>query len=141
MRVAIAKLVVFTLVTTCYGVNMIVGSGSGSTAGARPSRREERRSQTVREIKDLAMRQISEGGPDALSLSGIVREMSMSPPALYRYFANRDALLADLVVDAYDDLADHLVALGETRRSASDHLDAVLAGTREWAHDHPNAYR
>ena len=52
------------------------------TATTRPTRREERRIETVREIKQLAMDQISVGGPDAVSLSGIVREMSMSPAAV-----------------------------------------------------------
>ncbi|MEA9984731.1 MULTISPECIES: TetR/AcrR family transcriptional regulator [Subtercola] len=112
-----------------------------STPAAKPTRRDERRAQTVREIKELAMKQISAGGPDAVSLSGIVREMSMSPAAVYRYFANRDALLADLVVDAYNELADALVAIEQATGSAHDHLIAVLHGSRTWAVEHPNAYR
>jgi AcrR family transcriptional regulator len=107
----------------------------------KPTRREERRAQTVQEIKQLAMEQIRQGGPDAVSLSGIVREMSMSPAALYRYFANRDALLADLVVDAYNELADSLASIEQGKSSATRHLDAVLRGTRTWALEHPNAYR
>jgi len=110
-------------------------------SAVKPTRREERRAQTVREIKELAMEQVSEGGPDAVSLSGIVREMSMSPAAVYRYFANRDALLADLVVDAYNELADSLVAIEHGTGSADDHLAAVLRGSRAWALEHPNAYR
>ena len=91
----------------------------------KPTRREERRAQTVREIKQLAMEQISAGGPDAVSLSGIVREMSMSPAAIYRYFANRDALLADLVVDAYDELADFLIEI-----AAAESGPQTIAWTR-----------
>lgn len=87
------------------------------------------------------MAQIAADGPDAVSLSGIVREMSMSPAAVYRYFANRDALLADLVVDAYDALADSLVALERGPGSAEEHLGVVLHATRTWALEHPNAYR
>ena len=87
------------------------------------------------------MAQIAADGPDAVSLSGIVREMSMSPAAVYRYFANRDALLADLVVDAYDALADSLVALERGPGSTEEHLDVVLHATRTWALEHPNAYR
>ena len=41
----------------------------------------------------------------ALSLNAIGREMGLTGPALYRYFASRDALLTDLIVDAYGDLA------------------------------------
>lgn len=106
----------------------------------KPTRREQRRAETVREIKALAMEQVSRGGPDALSLSGIVREMSMSPAAVYRYFDNRDALLADLVVDAYNELADFLVAIERGTGSAGEHLTAVLRGTRDWALEHPNSY-
>ena len=123
----------------CYSVN--VTTGTAGTTTPKPTRREERRRQTVQEIKDLAMAQIAAGGPDAVSLSGIVREMSMSPAAVYRYFANRDALLADLVVDAYDALADSLVTLERGPGTAEDHLDAVLHATRTWALEHPNAYR
>ena len=107
----------------------------------RPTRREERRAQTVAEIKALAMEQIRLGGPDAVSLSGIVREMAMSPAAVYRYFASRDALLADLVVDAYDDLADFLESLAAGGGTADETLAAVLGGARTWALEHPNAYR
>jgi AcrR family transcriptional regulator len=107
----------------------------------RPTRREERRAQTVREIKTLAMEQVRDGGPDAVSLSGIVREMAMSPAAVYRYFENRDALLADLVVDAYVDFADFLETLASSGSTADETLDAVLDGARTWALAHPNAYR
>ena len=107
----------------------------------RPTRREERRAQTVAEIKALAMEQIRLGGPDAVSLSGIVREMAMSPAAVYRYFAGRDALLADLVVDAYDDLADFLESLAAGGGTVDETLAAVLGGARTWAREHPNAYR
>jgi AcrR family transcriptional regulator len=112
-----------------------------TAATPRPTRREQRRAETVQEIKALAMEQVSTGGPDAVSLSGIVREMSMSPAAVYRYFENRDALLVDLVVDAYNDLADFIVASAPSTAPAADQLTAVLNAARTWAHAHPNAYR
>jgi AcrR family transcriptional regulator len=107
----------------------------------RPSRRQERRSQTVQEIKSLAMQQVSDGGPDAVTLSGIVREMKMSPAALYRYFSSRDALLADLVVDAYNDFADSVLDSAGDHSDPLRHLSAVLNGARDWALAKPNAYR
>ena len=45
------------------------------------------------------------------------------------------------MVDAYDDLADHLGSLEREGATAEDRLDAVLRGTREWAREHPNSYR
>src|SRR5881398_760880 len=103
------------------------------TETVRPTRREQRRAQTVQEIKALAMEQVSAGGPDAVSLSGIVREMSMSPAAVYRYFENRDALLGALVIDAYDAFADALVAASAGAAAPVDRLVAVLHAVRGWA--------
>ena len=112
-----------------------------TTAAPRPTRREQRRAETVQEIKALAMEQIRAGGPDAVSLSGIVREMSMSPAAVYRYFENRDALLVDLVVNAYDEFADFIVESAPPTAPVADQLTAVLNAARTWALAHPNAYR
>ena len=107
----------------------------------RPSRREQRREQTLREIKDLAMEQIAAGGPDAVSLNGIARTMAMSPAAIYRYFENRDALLADLVVEVYDSLADAVEAAGRRPGTPAEQLAEVAHAVRAWALEHPNAYR
>ena len=105
-----------------------------------PTRREQRREQTLGEIKALAMEQVAAGGPDAVSLNGIARTMAMSPAAIYRYFDSRDALVADLVVECYDDLADALE--GATGPGGPrDRLVAVARRYRRWALDHANAYR
>ena len=67
------------------------------------------RADTVRAaVKRVALDQLKAGGPGAVALNAIARELGVSGPALYRYFRNRDALLTALVLDAYDDLADTL---------------------------------
>ncbi|WP_380163933.1 TetR/AcrR family transcriptional regulator [Jannaschia sp. R86511] len=93
------------------------------------------------EIKALAMAQVRAGGPEALSLAQVVRDMSMSPAALYRYFESKDALLSELVVDAYGELADFVVGSAPQAASSLDRLAAVLGSIRAWALAHPNAYR
>ena len=70
-----------------------------------PSRRERLRAQTLAEIRKHGFAQLAEGGPAALSLTGIAKAMGMSGPALYRYFASRDDLLVALVEESYEDLA------------------------------------
>ena len=115
------------------------------TVGSRaagPTRRERQRRQTLAEIKARAMDQVAEGGAGAVSLNAIARAMGMSPAALYRYFDSRDALLAELVVDAYGSLADALrqAADGAAGGGASDVLVAVAHAYRDWALAHPNAY-
>jgi len=92
------------------------------------------------EVKQVALRQLAEGGPQALSVNAIGKELGVSGPALYRYFANRDELLTELVVDAYHDLA---VALAEaTRRSRPTHrLRDLATAYRSWANAQPHRYR
>jgi len=113
-----------------------------ASTGQRPSRREQRRAETLTEIKARAMEQIAAGGVEGLSLSAVARAMEMAPAALYRYFDSKDDLLAAVVVDAYDSLATSLDAAGATPpQKASGRLVAVARAYRDWALNNPNAYR
>ena len=89
------------------------------------------------------MAQIAEGGPAALSLNAIARRMGMSGPAMYRYFASRDALLARLVSDVYSEIADRLGAAQQAaaRRGPENRFRALADAYREWALEHPREYR
>ncbi|MCU0301993.1 MAG: TetR/AcrR family transcriptional regulator [Candidatus Nanopelagicales bacterium] len=70
-----------------------------------PNRRERARATTVAQIKRAALEQVATEGAAALSIRGVARAIGMSPAGLYRYYDGRDALLTDLLVDAYRDLA------------------------------------
>lgn len=99
--------------------------------------RERYRAQVRGEIKEHAWAQIAEAGASALSLNAIAKTMGLSGPALYRYFANRDELITDLVTDAYRQLADAFrAAVGE---KGSD--PAVIAhAMRDWALAYPQRW-
>jgi AcrR family transcriptional regulator len=105
-----------------------------------PTRRERYRRQTVAEIKAAAMDQLREGGAETVSLNAIARSMAMSAPALYRYFAGRDELLADLAVDIHLALARALEAASARETSASARVGAVANTYRDWALAQPHAY-
>jgi AcrR family transcriptional regulator len=75
-------------------------------SGPAVSRRERLRRQTIEEARRIALRQLAEVGTGGISLNAIAREMGMTGPALYRYIPSREALLTDLVLDAYRDLGD-----------------------------------
>ncbi|MGW4461864.1 TetR/AcrR family transcriptional regulator [Micromonospora sp. NPDC004704] len=98
--------------------------------------RERYRAQVRTEIKEHAWGQIATAGASALSLNAIAKQMGMSGPALYRYFANRDELITALITDAYGSLA-------ETFRVAAG-SGADLAGLahvlRAWALEDPQRY-
>ncbi|MCA2214454.1 TetR/AcrR family transcriptional regulator [Jidongwangia harbinensis] len=96
--------------------------------------RDRFRAQMLQEIKDVALRQLAEGGPAALSVNAIAKELGVSGPALYRYYAGRDALLTELIVDAYTDLAAELEAAGPGLRE-------MAAAYRAWATAQPHRYR
>lgn len=98
------------------------------------TRRDRYRAETRREVKDHALRQLSEDGIEGLSINAIARAMGMSGPALYRYFASRDELLSELIVDAYNDLADTMEG------AAGDGLHAVAMAQWHWAHAEPHRY-
>jgi AcrR family transcriptional regulator len=69
------------------------------------------------EIKERAWEQIATAGASALSLNAIAKQMGMSGPALYRYYAGRDELITELITDAYRSLAD---ALHSTASAGAD---------------------
>lgn len=105
--------------------------------------RERYRAQVRDEVKQAALAQLAQGGPAALSISAIGKQLGVSGPALYRYFASRDELLTELVIDAYDDLAAALAdaagpAAGRDRRAR---LEAVARAYRAWALAQPHRYR
>ncbi len=74
-------------------------------AGAMSTRRELTRTATIAQIKRAALDQIEQEGAPVLTIRGVAREIGMSPAGLYRYYEGRDALLTDLLTDAYMDLA------------------------------------
>ena len=98
---------------------------------------------TLQEIREHGYAQIAEGGPAALSLNGIAKAMGMSGPSMYRYFASRHELLATLVTESYEDLADTLAAAAHDarRRAPEGRARAVLQACREWALGYPYRYR
>ncbi|NMB90658.1 MAG: TetR/AcrR family transcriptional regulator [Chloroflexi bacterium] len=105
------------------------------------TRREERREQTIAEIRQRAWAQIAAGGPEGLSLRAISREMRMSSPALFRYFPNRNALLTALIQEAFR-LAGE--AMAQAVQAAPDdprrRIQAACLAYRDWGIHHPEKY-
>ncbi|MFI5530026.1 TetR/AcrR family transcriptional regulator [Kitasatospora sp. NPDC051853] len=98
--------------------------------------RERYRAQVQEEIKQHAWTQIAAAGASALSLNAIAKQMGMSGPALYRYFANRDELISELVKDAYRSMAD---AVQEAAEAGAD-LVGLAHALRHWALADPQRY-
>ncbi|MFH8577084.1 TetR/AcrR family transcriptional regulator [Streptomyces zaomyceticus] len=98
--------------------------------------RERYRAQVRAEITKHAWEQIATAGASALSLNAIAKQMGMSGPALYRYFARRDDLITELVREAYRSLADTL----RQASAAGADLSGLAHALRDWALTDPQRY-
>ena len=100
--------------------------------------RERRRAETDAEIKDVARRLLVAGGPSAISLRAISREMGMTTSALYRYFAGLDALVAALRGELFEELGQVTYAARD-EAPVDDPILRVLAmarAFRRWGLEH-----
>lgn len=100
-------------------------------------RRQRYREETRQEAKRIALEQLAADGIAGISVNAIGKRMGVTGPALYRYFANRDALLTELISDAYHELAD---TLEQAIAQASDKLRAGAHAMRDWARAEPHRY-
>lgn len=106
------------------------------------SRRDRRFDATRHEIKVIARRHMAENGAVNISLRAIAREMGMTAPALYRYFANYDELITALIVDAFVSLGDALDA-ADRAQAPAEYVARFLATAleyRRWAAAHPEEF-
>jgi AcrR family transcriptional regulator len=113
-----------------------------STAHVVAPRRERARAATIEEIKATALGLMREQHTTDVRFTDIARVMGMTPPALYRYFADRDELLTALITDAYDELGDR-VAHSRDQVSESDIGGRWLAAAeayRSWARQQPEQF-
>ncbi|MFF0451942.1 TetR/AcrR family transcriptional regulator [Nocardia africana] len=110
---------------------------------AAPTRRERRRWETAAEIKEVALRLMADGGPAAITLRAIAREMGMTANAVYSYFATRDDLITALIRDVYADLADALESARDARpvTDASGRILAWACAFRDWSLANPEGFR
>lgn len=99
------------------------------------TRRERQRAATVEEIKDVARALMREHGTIDVRFTDIAKEMGMTPPALYRYFADRDALLTELIAEAYRELGREVAEAREQRDPDDLGGRWIAVGTayRNWA--------
>jgi AcrR family transcriptional regulator len=113
----------------------------GAMEHAPTTARARARIELTREIKGAARRQLAEGGPSALSLRAVARELGMVSSAVYRYFASRDDLITALVIDSYDSLGGVAEeAVDDARGDFEARWLRLTRAIRGWALANPNEY-
>src|SRR3712207_3747780 len=106
------------------------------------SRRDRARADTLREIKQTARQVLVQHGVDGLALRAVAREMGMTAPALYRYFASREDLVENVVADLYDELTGVLATVRDAVEPATPGLQLleVSRAFRTWAITHRSEF-
>lgn len=84
---------------------------------------------------------LREHGPD-LRFTDIARDMGMTAPALYRYFAGRDELLSALMVDGFEELQAALTGALDAAEPAdlAARIRAVASAYRGFATQDPSRF-
>ena len=100
-----------------------------------PTPRQIARDEMMRRISEIGFAQLDAGGPHALNLRAVARELGVVSSAIYRYVADRDAFLTLLVTDAYRQLADSVERNGQPAS-----VVGIAEAMRAWAIAHPRRW-
>jgi len=102
------------------------------------TRRTRQRQELVDDIVFEALRRLEEGGPAAVTLRGIAREVGVTAPALYNYFPSLAELFTELIVQSYRALEISVSSALDAAKdlSVKDRLVAGPVAYREWAIEH-----
>jgi len=94
-------------------------------------------------IKESAWRLIAECGAPALSLRAIARELSITAPAIYNYFPDRDALVTALTIDAFTSFGDVQLTARDSvpPEQLLERFHVIGVAYRSWALRSPQRYQ
>jgi AcrR family transcriptional regulator len=105
--------------------------------------RHERLRQKMRtEILDAASLMLKKGGPEAILLREIARQVGVTPPAIYRYFRGRDELMSVLREMLMGELCDAIESARDQSagHESGDRMAAMARAFRGWALDYPAGF-
>jgi AcrR family transcriptional regulator len=102
-------------------------------------RRDRMREATLREIHQTARTLLVSKGSAAVTINAVAREMGMSGPSLYHYYAGRDALVDAVTTDFFQELAEAMEHDRDKHADAplAERLLAACRAMRTWAVTHP----
>jgi AcrR family transcriptional regulator len=89
-------------------------------------------------VCDVGERLFADHGPDAVTIRELASEMGVSAMTPYRYFKDKDAILAAVRARAFDRFAQ---AMEAAQRQAQEDFHYAGEAYVEWALAHPHAYK
>ena len=91
---------------------------------------------------DAAEKLFAEKGPDAVTMRQLAAELGVSPMTPYRYFTDKEDILAAVRTNGFNRFAEALeTALAHTQGSAKAKSSAVGEAYLNFAFEHPQTYR
>ena len=88
-----------------------------------------------------AERLFAEKGPDAVTMRQLASELGVSPMTPYRYFADKDDILAAVRTNGFNQFAAALEAARGNAKSARAKAAAVGEAYVRFAFEHPHTYK
>lgn len=104
--------------------------------------RARARAELLRDVSRIARAHLAESGAAALSVRAIARDLGLASSALYRYYPSRDALLTQLIVEAYGELGEavEVAEAAVDRDDLSGRYATICHAVRNWALANPHEY-
>ena len=104
------------------------------------TRRERLRAELDGEIRASARRLLRAGGPDAMTLAAIARDIGITAPAIYRYYESHDDLVRAVASDLVTHLVEALTAAADPSLDLLGRLTGATNMMRTWALEHPSEF-
>lgn len=103
---------------------------------------QRRRQATLLEIRTTARQLLREHGPTGVTVNAVARELGMSGPAVYRYYASHGALVEAVIADFYQELTTTMLAArdGCPPERPGRRMLLTCRAMRAWAIDHPSEF-
>lgn len=105
------------------------------------ARRETERLQLRDTVLEIASRQLVANGYERFSLREVAEEAGYSPTALYRYFADRDALLEEVCEGYFAQFGEVLAAADRSATAPRERLMAQAQAYVRYAIENPAIYK
>ncbi len=90
---------------------------------------------------EVATRQFAAHGPEGVTMRALAAELGVSPMTPYRYFKDKDEILAAVQARAFDRFAEALETPMDGSGTAGTRANAVGAAYARFAFSNPEAYR
>ena len=102
----------------------------------REARNERRRDQTRAEILDTAREAVLRSGLASFTFAAVADELALTKPALYYYFDSKEALLFELLLREWLELAAEVQAAVDETESGADAVEQLMRTVFNRYRDH-----